>query len=72
MRQTVLGMVALIPLMLGTGSAEAHGGRDLISPLCSGRVVVIHLGDGTPASPQPCPVKGCHAGAIRRYFDPAQ
>lgn len=71
MRLAALGIVALVPMMLGTSPALAHGGRDLISPLCGGGVAVIHLGGGAPAPTQQCPIKGCHAGTTRRYFDAA-
>lgn len=72
MRLAAFGIVALAPLMLGTSPVAAQTGRDLISPLCGGGVVVIHLGGNAPAPAQPCPIKGCHAGATRRYFDAAQ
>ena len=72
MRLATLGIFALVPLMLGTSPAGAHSDRDLISPLCGGGAVVIHLGGGAPAPAQPCPIKGCHAGCTRRFFDAAQ
>lgn len=72
MKLATLGLAALVPLMLGTSPASAHAGRDLISPLCGGGVLVIHLGGGVPAPAQPCPIKGCHAGSTRRVFDAAQ
>lgn len=72
MKLATLGIVALAPLMLGVSPAMAHGSRDLISALCGGGVVTIHLGGGAPAPAQPCPIKGCHAGCTRRFFDAAQ
>lgn len=72
MNLPLFGIVALIPLMLGTTPAMAHGGRDVVSPLCGGRVVVIHLGGGSKTPEMPCAIKGCHAGCTRRFFDPEQ
>lgn len=72
MKLAAVGVVALVPLMLGSNPATAHGGHDLVSSLCGGGVVVIHLGGSAPAAPQPCPIKGCHAGYTRRFLDPVQ
>jgi len=72
MNLAAIGIVALVPLMLGTSPAGAHGPRDLVSVLCGGGVVVIHLGGKERAPEAPCPIKGCHAGGTRRFFDAAQ
>jgi len=66
------GIIALVPLMLGISPTASRSGRDLVSPLCGGGVIVIHLGSGAPTPAPPCPIKGCHAGYTRRFFDAAQ
>ena len=72
MKLLLFGLVALVPLMLGTTPAAARSGRDLVSPLCGGGVVVIHLGGRSKAPAIPCAIKGCHAGCTRRFFDSKQ
>ena len=72
MNLAAIGIVALVPLMLGTSPGAAHGSRDLVTSLCGGGGVVIHLG-GKPRAPElPCPIKACHAGCTRRFLDAAQ
>lgn len=72
MKLPLFGIVALVPLMLGTQPAMARSGRDLVAPLCGGGVAVIHLGGRGKAPAMPCAIKGCHAGCTRRFFDPEQ
>ncbi|MFM5918166.1 MAG: hypothetical protein ACKOOL_11635 [Novosphingobium sp.] len=72
MKLPLFGIVALVPLMLGTQPAVARVGRDLVTPLCGGGVVVIHLGGRSKAPQMPCTIKGCHAGCSRRFFDSEQ
>ena len=72
MRLATIGIVALVPLMLGTSPAAARSGRDLVAPLCGGQFVVIHLGGPGKAPNMPCTIKGCHAGCSRRFFDAEQ
>ena len=72
MRLAALGIFALGPLMLGSSPGAAQTGYDLVSPLCGGGMAVIHLKGGGPTTPPLCPIKGCHAGCTRRFFDAAQ
>ncbi len=72
MKLPLIGIVALVPMMLGSTPAMAQGGRDLVSPLCGGRVIVIHLGGRGKTPEMPCTIKGCHAGCTRRFFDAEQ
>jgi len=72
MRLAAIGLVTLVPLMLGTSPAMAHSGRDLVAPLCGGQFVVVHLGGRGKPPDRPCAIKGCHAGCTRRFFDAEQ
>lgn len=72
MKATAIGIVALVPLMFGNSPAAARGTRDLVSALCGGGVVVIHLGGKQRAPEFPCPIKACHAGGTRRFLDATQ
>ncbi len=72
MRLSAIGIVALVPLMLGTSPAIAHSGRDLVAPLCGGQFVVFHLGGRGKTPEIPCAIKACHAGCTRRFLDAAQ
>jgi len=72
MKLPLIGIVALVPMMLGTSPAMAHGGHDLVTPLCGGQLIVIHLGGRSKLPEMPCAIKGCHAGCTRRFFDAEQ
>ena len=70
----LLGLVALIPAMTGSGAIAAqdrHGGA-IVAALCAGGTVLIPT--GAPASPQPavqpCCAKGCRNGDRRRRGEP--
>lgn len=66
MRTAGLGIVALVPLMLGTAPAVAKGPAGIMVTLCDGGSMVIPVnGDGLPP-PAPCDTKGCHAGCSRK------
>lgn len=70
MKLAGLGIVALVPMILGVQPAPAHGGRELVTSLCGGNGEMIRLPGGRYPADRPCSIKGCHAGCNRKQFDP--
>jgi len=77
-RLSLLGLLALVPLMLSLPASAAA--RVLHLPICGGdgvvRMVEVPVGDDAPGKSDQCCPKGCHAGCSRKRaageFEPSQ
>lgn len=69
MNPALLGLVALVPMMMGSPPAQE---KSLVAALCNGGTISIPLRDGRRDRPESCQMKGCHAGTCRKKFDLAQ
>ncbi len=70
MNPAILGLIAMVPLMVGSQPTDE---KSLVAALCNGGTISIPLRDGDKRElPQPCQMKGCHAGTCRKKFDLAQ
>lgn len=65
----LLGLVAMVPMMLGSPPAQE---KSLVAALCNGGTINIPLKDDERDQPEPCQMKACHAGTCRKKFDLAQ
>lgn len=59
-----LGLLALLPLMVGT-TAHSDDSDAISVALCNGGEITIDLGRGDNEQERDCHQNGCHAGACR-------
>lgn len=65
MNLDLLGLVALVPLTLGT-SPQGDEGRTLAVQLCSGGAIEIPIDEDRSDLPVPCHAQACHSGSCRK------
>ena len=65
MKALGLGLLACVPLVLGSPPAQA---REITSQLCGGGTVTLTIPGRAPSDREGCPVKACHAGLCREKF----
>ncbi len=64
MKPALIGMVAWVPMMIGTPSPQE---KSISASLCNGGSIAIPLREeGNRDLPDQCPMKGCHSGACRK------
>lgn len=66
MKGSLAGLLACVPLALGTPPAKA---REITGLMCGGGEVTLRLPGRPPSQKEDCPMKACHAGACREKFD---
>ena len=69
MRGPVLGLLACVPLALGSPPVQA---REITSQLCGGGTVTLKIPGRKPPAREDCPMKACHAGTCREKLAKAK
>lgn len=62
MKRAVLGLLACLPLALGSPPTSA---QEITSKLCGGGTITLPIPGREPAEREDCPMKACHAGTCR-------
>ena len=60
-----LAFLALVPLIAGTSTYDAHNDDAITVALCNGGTITIGLGRDREKPDRECHQKGCHAGTCR-------
>ena len=71
MNSALLGVIALVPAMLGP-LPQAGGDTSLTLRLCNGGAITIPVPQKDREEPAPCHAKVRHAECSRKRFDPSQ
>ena len=69
MNPVLLGLIAMVPMMVGPPPAQE---KSIVAALCNGGTINIPLNDSGKDQPASCAMKGCHAGNCRKKFDLTQ
>ena len=65
MKRLSLGLLACVPLALGSPPAQSH---EITSQLCGGGTITLPIPGRLPSEREDCPMKACHAGLCREKF----